>query len=90
MTPRADRNWTIVSMHYRDPRPVSERHPAGWTSRCEKYVVYAPLKSEAERIVGAWLANDPERGRHLNSIDYYPRNYVNQARELSAAGRVIA
>jgi hypothetical protein len=90
VTPRSERNWTIVSLHYRDPRPVSERHPAGWTARCERYVVYAPLKSEAERIVGAWLNGNPEQARHLDDISYYPRNYVDMERALRADGRVIA
>jgi hypothetical protein len=90
MTARRDRNWTIVSLHYRDPCPVDVWHPGGWKARCERYVVYEPLKSKAEAIVGAWLNAEPERAAHLEDVSYYPRNYVDLERALSRQGRVIA
>lgn len=87
---RRDRDWTIVAIHYRDPRPVSLEYPAGWKYRCEKYIVNQPLKSEAEAIVGRWLDEHWLRSAHLHEICYYPRNYADDARQLRAAGRVIA
>lgn len=86
---RSDRDWTIAQMLYRDPAPVSPEHPAGWTHRCEKYVVGCPLKSGAETLVAAWLDADPARREHLHVVRYYPRNYVDMARQLRAEGREI-
>ena len=86
---RSDRNWTIVAIFYRDPVPVDHLHPGGWKHRCEKYVVYEPLKKDAERIVEAWLHEDSSRRVNLHSITYYPRNYVDMERDLSARGRII-
>ena len=87
---RRDRNWTIVQMLYRDPVPVSERHPAGWTHRREKYVVMNGLKSRAEAVVEGWLSTYPSRREHLHEVHYYPRNYAGDYRALVAAGRVLA
>lgn len=86
----AARDWTVVSFHYRDPVPVSESHPGGWMSRCERWLAETGLKSEAAVLVDVWLDAHPERGEHLHSVNYYPRNYVDMARQLRAAGRVIA
>lgn len=87
---RAARNWTIVSFLYRDPQPVSERHPAGWSSRLEKYVVLTGLKSRAQEIVGEWLVQELSRSVNLHDVHYYPRNYVDDYRQLVTAGRVIS
>lgn len=81
------RNWTIVSMHYRDSVEISERYPMGWKSRVEKYVVQSGLKSVAEKVVHRQIA-----GGYLdepNEVFYYPRNYVDEYHRLIAAGRVI-
>lgn len=86
---RSERDWTIVAILYRDPCPVDPWHPAGWKSRCEKYIVNRPLKSEAEDIVAGWFAADRTRLKNLDEVHYYPRNYVDDARRLRAAGRVI-
>lgn len=90
MTQRRSRNWTIVQMLYRDPVEVSERHPMGWEHRSEKFVVIEGLKSRAVPIVEAWLDRD---GRELygdpHEIYYYPRNYADDFRRLTAEGRVI-
>lgn len=84
------RDWTIVQMLYRDPCPVTEATPAGWTHRQEQYVVNEPLKSEAEVIVKRWLEAHPSHAVNLSEVNYYPRNYIDSARYLRAAGRVIA
>lgn len=90
MTRRSQRNWTIVQILYRDPCPVSPTHPGGWSSRCEKYVVDTPLKSEAKIIVGKWLNQSPILlKKNLHEIHYYPRTYVDQERALRAQGRII-
>ncbi len=86
---RRDRNWTIVQMYYRDPEPVSAAHPSGWSHRCEKYVVYEPLKSDAERLVESWLNGDPSRRENLYAVHYYPRNYVDIEHDLRLRGRII-
>jgi hypothetical protein len=87
---RSDRNWTIVSMHYMDLVPISERYPFGIKRWSEKYVVYEPLKSEAEKIVEAWLDSDPYRRVGLGEVYYYPRNYVDLERDLRTQDRVIS
>jgi hypothetical protein len=87
---RSDRDWTIVQMLYRDPCAVYDTHPRGWEHRQEKYVVNDPLKSKAEVIVARWLEAHPEYAANLHEVNYYPRNYIVEARELCAAGRVIA
>ncbi len=76
-------------MQYRDQVPVSAEHPAGWSSRCERYVVYEPLKSDAEKTVEAWLDADLSRRQDLHAVHYYPRNYVDMAYSLRLQGRVI-
>lgn len=86
---RSDRNWTIVSVLYTDPHPISEKYPFGRKSRCERYIVLDPLKSNAEKIVQAWLKADPSRTVNLEEIYYYPRNYVDMACDLKARGRII-
>lgn len=86
---RQDRNWTIVAMMYRDPVPVDDMHPGGWEHRCEKYVVLNGLKANAEQAVARWLSENPEHVDYLASVHYYPRNYVDDYRALTAAGRVI-
>lgn len=86
---RSDRDWTIVHISYRDSCPVTDRTPRGWRHRLERYVVNRPLKSEVDIIVAAWFAADRTRLIDLRCVNYYPRNYVDEARELRAAGRVI-
>ncbi len=86
---RSDRNWTIVQMLYRDPRPVTVEHPCGWEHRAERYVVDTPLKSEAQEIVERWLNANQSQWKDLHEINYYPRNYVDMADDLRARGRVI-
>lgn len=76
-------------MLYRDPRPVTPQYPAGWSYRCEQYVVNHPLKSEAKVTVQDWFDADRTRLENLHAVHYYPRNYVDDARRLRAAGRVI-
>lgn len=89
-SPRRDRNWTIVQLFFHDPVERSSRHPMGWAHREEKYVIEVGTKKEAESIFGRWVRADLERGRNLNAVHYYPRNYVSDFRTLKAAGRVIA
>lgn len=79
-----------MQIFYRDPCPVDQWHPGGWESRCEKYIVNKGLKSEAEDVVAGWFAADRSRLANLDEVYYYPRNYVDDARRLRAAGRVIA
>lgn len=86
---RSGRNWTIVQLLYRNPRPVTAEHPAGWAHRAEMYIVDTPLKSEAQEIIEHWLDDDETRRRNLHKIHYYPRNYVDIADDLRARGRVI-
>jgi len=86
---RSDREWTIVQMLYRDPKPVSPQYPAGFKSRSEAWVVPVGLKSHALVAVARWFAEDQSRGRNLHEVHFYPRNYADQYRALTAAGRVI-
>ncbi len=87
---RSDRNWTIVTIFYHDQVPVSDRYPFGSRHRCEKYVVYEPLKCEAEKIVEAWLHEDSSRRVNLHEVHYYPRNYVDMERDMRDRGRIIS
>lgn len=90
VTERSDRNWTIVQMIYRDSRPVDERHPAGWATRCERFVVMTPSRAHAKCHVMAWLDHGGrETYGEPHEIYYYPRNYVTLRDSLTAAGRVI-
>ncbi len=68
---------------------MSDRFPAGWESRLERYVVYTPFVSEAKVAVEIWLDADPSRRNCLDEVSYYARRYVGLERELRSSGRII-
>lgn len=82
----SERNFTVVSATYRDPKPVTAQYPMGWKSRCEQFVVMTPFKREARAPA---LAYATERWGEPHEIHLYPRNYVQLAGHLISVGRVV-
>lgn len=82
------RDFTVAQAFYRDPCPVSQQHPEGWAHRQEKFVVMSPYVRVARPLAAAYAV---ERfGGEPHELHLYPRTYVDDARALAAAGRVVS
>jgi hypothetical protein len=80
------RDFSLVGVNYRRPRPVSERHPAGWEHESHKFVVGSPSVPVARRVGRAYAAM---RWGEPHQVHVYPRNYIQDARQLVAAGECV-
>lgn len=83
-----NKNFTIVQAFFHDPKPVSERYPAGWTHRSEYFVADHPYKSVVQPIAEAYLRSRDDADAFAE-VHFYPRSYKDRARECLMLGRVI-
>lgn len=80
------RDFTVAQAFYRDTVPVSDRHPMGWAHRQEKFLVLSPFVRVARPLAQAYAL---EQWGEPSEMHFYPRVYVDDARALAKAGRVV-